>query len=109
MIKAKCVCCKKEIYRKAALLIGPPREDNYCKKQHLCRKCYKNILPIIENLGKLIGKEWDIIYRGNSFMGVCYYYTDKHQEREYKGFKCKTFCEVLKRLARSVNGRPEDC
>ena len=109
MIKPKCFICKKEQQEYGALLWSSPNKKDLCKKTHICRKCYKNILSIIKSLRKLIGKEWDIIYRGNSFIGIHYFYTDKHQKRDCKAFKDRTFYEILERLARSVNGKPEDC
>jgi len=48
MIDAKCDKCKNDIEKKGAILWSDPNKREWCKKTHLCKKCYKEIMKIIK-------------------------------------------------------------
>ena len=54
-IKPKCKKCKIELIKFGAILYGPPKQVNdeeFCKKIHLCKKCYKSIVKMINETNK---------------------------------------------------------
>ena len=47
MILIHCKMCKCEIDKQAALVWSPPDKHDYCKKFHICRKCWKVLKAFI--------------------------------------------------------------
>ncbi len=45
-IKPVCDKCKKELKDYGAILLSPPDAKQKVRKFHLCKKCYKEVLPL---------------------------------------------------------------
>ena len=39
-LKIKCNICGKSIIQSAAILLHPPNDQGYCKKDHICNRCF---------------------------------------------------------------------
>jgi len=49
-ITVNCLGCKEEIQGKAALLFGLPGKNDRPKKDHLCKKCYREVKKFIRRM-----------------------------------------------------------
>jgi hypothetical protein len=45
MIAVICCECAEELSAKGAILFGPPDDDDFTKKDHLCVACYQKVGP----------------------------------------------------------------
>ena len=50
-IKPKCDACKKELTEFGGILLSPPKR-NTVKKFHLCVKCYRDVVRLMEGKRK---------------------------------------------------------
>jgi len=50
MIKVQCDACFVELDKPGALLFGPPSEQDWSRKHHLCPDCYIAILEFYVKL-----------------------------------------------------------
>jgi hypothetical protein len=48
-IKPNCVYCKEELTEYGALLLSPPDNKNNIRKLHLCKKCYNEIIDLLNS------------------------------------------------------------
>jgi len=44
MLRVTCNKCKAKLNRAGALVFGYPDINSYCKKYHLCRDCYEDLV-----------------------------------------------------------------
>ncbi len=45
-----CDICGHIQANKGALLFGPPNQENFCKKTHVCINCYLNLFKLLKNI-----------------------------------------------------------
>lgn len=51
-IKPYCDRCKKELKEFGGLLFSPPNKEGTVKKFHICKDCFKEVIPNFKKSGK---------------------------------------------------------